>query len=217
MARGPDEFADVSRYPASVVPRSDSKGGPGKGDPARGVGVRRAGALMLLAAAAAFLGVGVGRTAGQEAVQLGVEAACLGLDGAECCAQTLATHSYRVTREPLARKPQLVADLMCRAAAKTDGRKLSPKGCQSLWTALGRPLSAAKRLCRAKGLTRRCQLDEACKACVADMAKLGFAGSDPACLALTRRPAGKRRGKVVLGPQDSGGQGAVIKKRRVLK
>lgn len=196
-------------------------------------------APVVLLVLAVLVGARASSSAGQEAVNLGAEAACLGLSEAECCAQTLATHRYGVTRAPLAEKPKLVADLICRAATKgaaeernpgaktgqeagektraASGGRLAPKACHSLLTAIGRPVAQAKRVCRSKGLAQRCERDAACKACAVAMGKLGFTGAEPACLALTYRPAEKARGKVVLGPKSTGGQGAIIKKRRVLK
>lgn len=150
---------------------------------------------------------------GQAQVSLVTGEACDGLSEAECCAQTLKTHAFRAVGERLPERGRLVVDLAC----KQPQRKLPITSCRSLLVARGVKVGEAQQVCRTAGLNGRCKQRRACRKCVADMSKLGYRSTAPACLAATRvSPVPSGPARVIVQAEPSDPDGTQVTRRRTV-
>lgn len=140
---------------------------------------------------------------------------CSGLSDAECCAQTLRLKGFKALGERLPDKAAKLVDLSCRATTK----QLPPTACRAISIARGLGNDKASALCAPEKLSTKCSKDKACRACTRAMGKLSYAGSSPACLAVTHIPKGDEDANVVIigAPGTPNANAIIVKKRTVVR
>ena len=165
--------------------------------------------LMAVAGLLAFVPAQSRSTMGVQSMDV-----CAGLSEAECCAQTLRLQGFKALGERLPRKAATLVDLSCKAPSK----QLPPTACRAISIARGFKHAQADALCEPAKLQSRCSKDKACKACTRAVGKLSYAGSSPACLAVTHVPGAPQSSVVVISDPDTPeGNAVVVKKRTVIK
>jgi hypothetical protein len=146
--------------------------------------------------------------------------ACSGLSTEQCCEQMVTYRSFRATGDQLPKRAALAVRLRCRDKAQL----ASQTSCKNVAFARGLPAKVVKRLCEPSELKRKCQENQFCRACNAELVELKYSEPHWICYAVTYDDESLRpsNGPVVVEmPTEqrkptSDGATIVIKKRQLL-
>ena len=147
-------------------------------------------ALLWLLPAPVCHVAGQSRPAGGFSLETGE--ACSGLSDEECCGQKLELASLRTQGDYLSRPLKTTVRLACSQAQHV----VSPQVCRSIALTRGFSPKDVDAIC--KPALRECRRDDACRKCVADLAKLDYRGSQNVCHAVTYVPARTRARRVII-------------------
>jgi hypothetical protein len=140
--------------------------------------------------------------------------ACTGLDPAQCCAQMLEIAGFRATGDQLPKATKTPVRLSC----ETPARVFPETSCRMLALARGFGAKDASELCAPATLAKRCQGDDTCKQCVADLDRMAWKSSHRACYAITYvdRPSHDGVKVVSVTSGKPSANGAVVLRRRIV-
>jgi hypothetical protein len=140
--------------------------------------------------------------------------ACTGLDPAQCCAQMLEIAGFKATGDQLPKATKTPVRLSC----ETPARVFPETSCRMLALARGFAAKDASELCEPATLAKRCQGDNTCKQCVADLDRMAWKSSHRACYAITYvdRPSNDGVKVVSVTRGKPSPNGAVVRMRRTV-
>jgi hypothetical protein len=147
--------------------------------------------------------------------------ACSGLSTERCCEQMVAYSSYRATGDQLSKRAALAIGLRCRDKA----RLASTSSCKNIAFARGLSAKVVKRLCEPADIKKKCEKNQFCSQCSAELIELSYSEPHSLCYAATYDDDSLRStiGPIVVElpaePSDltSDGTAIVIKKRHLLR
>jgi hypothetical protein len=107
--------------------------------------------------------------------------ACSGLSTQQCCEQMVVYSSYRATGDQLSKRAALAIRLRCRDKAYL----ASSTSCKNIAFARGLPAKVVKGLCEPSELKRKCDENQYCSECRAELIELSYSQPHWICYAAT--------------------------------